>query len=404
MPRIYVQFPELTRLGEQCTSISKQLDTLQSDVQHTVQRLDWDVKFQDDIYSTGRQIARRLKQYTQALARYQAFLADALQAYRDLHDVQVNFELRMERTPIFNGTNGYGGDQGDMSHSKNGVKFFWWVFGEDKEIYDFIRQQPGFEHYSEQQIHDLIDQINNEGCGYVALVNTMFWEFPGTEAEFEQLYGFPMRDKDGNYNFNKMLIDLYCKTDDKYFLTEDAGKAALINDILLDYEDKPEEFERIYGVKYVPSSDEIPAEVSNAILNRYDGEVASYQSQGTTTYSQENRLKAYLHQKGIDADVTCETSSTMSIDSVRNSLESGTVVKLGLTKGAQLCDESGTVQTTLNGGHAVIITGVTEDGRYIISSWGEKYYVDPSHLYTDPNTGERSAPISSYLSMNVYYK
>lgn len=175
----------------------------------------------------------------------------------------------------------------------------------------------------------------------MALVNTMFWEFPGTEAEFEQLYGFPMRDKDGNYNFNKMLIDLYCKTDDKYFLIEDAGKAALINDILLDYEDKPEEFERIYGVKYVPSSDEIPAEVSNAILNRYDGEVASYQSQGTTTYSQENRLKAYLHQKGIDADVTCETSSTMSIDSVRNSLESGTVVKLGLTKGAQLCDESG---------------------------------------------------------------
>lgn len=96
MPRIYVQFPELTRLGEQCTTISKQLDTLQSDVQHTVQRLDWDVKFQDDIYSTGRQIARRLGCYAQALNGYNAFLKDAHDRY-----IQLDQEAERDRSNIW---------------------------------------------------------------------------------------------------------------------------------------------------------------------------------------------------------------------------------------------------------------------------------------------------------------
>ena len=27
-------------------------------------------------------------------------------------------------------------------------------------------------------------------------------------------------------------------------------------------------------------------------------------------------------------------------------------------------------------GHAMTITGVTDDGRFIVSSWGETYYLD----------------------------
>ena len=96
MPRIYVQFSELTRLGEQCTRISKQLDTVQGNVQHTVQRLDWDVKFQDDIYSTGRQIARKLGRYAQALDRYDTFLKDAHDRY-----IQLDQETEHDRSNIW---------------------------------------------------------------------------------------------------------------------------------------------------------------------------------------------------------------------------------------------------------------------------------------------------------------
>lgn len=157
-------------------------------------------------------------------------------------------------------------------------------------------------------------------------------------------------------------------------------------------------------MKYDPNSETIPDEVSNAILARYDGEVASYKAEGTTIYSQENRLLAYLHEKGIDANVNCSSSSTMSLDSVKNTLESGTVVKLSLGKGTQFCDENGNVQQTLGGGHAVLITGVTDDGRYIISSWGNQYYVDPSQTYIDPKSGESSSVINGYLTLDVIYK
>lgn len=32
------------------------------------------------------------------------------------------------------------------------------------------------------------------------------------------------------------------------------------------------------------------------------------------------------------------------------------------------------------GGHAMTITGVTDDGRYVVSSWGDKYYLKPDEL------------------------
>lgn len=136
----------------------------------------------------------------------------------------------------------------------------------------------------------------------------------------------------------------------------------------------------------------------------FDDEVASFKTDGTTIYSQENRLLVYLHEKGIDADVSCSSSTKMSADIVRNTLESGAVVKLSLGKGTQLCDENGKVQQTLGGGHAVLITDITDDGRYVISSWGEKYYVDPSRVYIDQKTGENRSYINSYLTLDVIYK
>lgn len=29
------------------------------------------------------------------------------------------------------------------------------------------------------------------------------------------------------------------------------------------------------------------------------------------------------------------------------------------------------------GGHAMTVTGKTKDGKLIVSSWGEKFYIDP---------------------------
>ena len=90
--------------------------------------------------------------------------------------------------------------------------------------------------------------------------------------------------------------------------------------------------------------------------------------------------------------------------SIKNTLESGTVVKIGLAKGTNLCDENGNVKQTLGGSHAVLITDVTEDGRYVISSWGEKYYINPAQTYIDSRTGSTNSIINNYLTIDVNYK
>lgn len=47
-------------------------------------------------------------------------------------------------------------------------------------------------------------------------------------------------------------------------------------------------------------------------------------------------------------------------------------------------DDGAIFEMPENGGHAVTITGMTENGRLIVSSWGRKYYVDPE--YNDKST------------------
>ena len=42
--------------------------------------------------------------------------------------------------------------------------------------------------------------------------------------------------------------------------------------------------------------------------------------------------------------------------------------------------EDGTAAAVDVGGHWMTITGTTEDGRYIVSSWGGRYFLNPSEL------------------------
>lgn len=391
MPEIYVDFNKMKQIGSQCKTLSSQIRAIDSEFQQIIRQLDWDVKYQSNINGTAMQLSQKMGQYTAILEKYRQFIEEAYEKYSALDCEKFEIAFDTEGLPIFNGLNGYGGDQTEMSEHKNGMKFLWWVFGEDKELYDFIRSQEGYEQYSEAQIHKLIDSIKQEGCGYVALVNALFAEFSGNEAEFEKSFGFSMYDKEGNYNYNKMLADIYCRTDDKYFLTETNGKQALVNDIYSSYQKRPNKFEREYGVKY----DAPFAEREHAILSRYTGETVVYKAKGTTTYSQENRLLGYLSQKGISADVDCNTFYQMSTKAVEHSLDSGSIVKLSLAKGTVFYDENGNSQGTLDGGHAVLVTEVTDEGQYVISSWGRKYYINPE---------ESSTAINSYLTIDVAYQ
>lgn len=52
----------------------------------------------------------------------------------------------------------------------------------------------------------------------------------------------------------------------------------------------------------------------------------------------------------------------------------------------------------IEGGHAMSVTGVTSDGRMIVSSWGEKYYIAPyedANLYYNDEYHETSMTFST---------
>lgn len=81
MSRIYVEFAGLELIGTNCKSMSSTIDEIKSDLKNTIRGLDWDVRYADNINSTANQIVRKLDQYSDALAAYQRFIADARKDY-----------------------------------------------------------------------------------------------------------------------------------------------------------------------------------------------------------------------------------------------------------------------------------------------------------------------------------
>lgn len=86
MPRIYVDFARLDQIGNRCKTIASKVDAVQSDLQHTIRQLDWDVRFESNINSTATQIARKLELYSRALENYQRFIEDAHNEYAKLDE------------------------------------------------------------------------------------------------------------------------------------------------------------------------------------------------------------------------------------------------------------------------------------------------------------------------------
>lgn len=320
--------------------------------------------------------------------------------------------LARGRKPVFDdtGNSGYGGDQGDLAENHSGSKKFGvWVWGEDKEVYKFVKTHEGYEDYTEVEIYDLLNQMNEEGCGYMGTVNAIFSEFDGSEKEFEEIFGFPMYDEDGNYNYNYMFIDIYCTTDDKFYLGEDAGMDGLLNEICNSCMDDPEGFKDKYGVDLFTCTTDgkifYTKEARDALTKEINATygtdaVVTYDQYGNTYFSRENRLKAYLRGKGLDPkdSIFFETKDggLLCPGDVRRNLEDGKVTGLSLQTGTNLYSEDGECEVTIpdtNGiAHYVTITGVTDDGRYIVSSWGKKYYIDPEQ-----------AKIDSYNTINIEF-
>lgn len=105
---------------------------------------------------------------------------------------------------VFDDDGSYGGDQGNMNQVYKWDPIRCW------ELLDYLR-----EYYPKMSIFKAFgyfSHLNNVGCGYVALANSIFLEYEGRPDEFERVFGYPMFNH-GDLNYDRLILDIYATTD-----------------------------------------------------------------------------------------------------------------------------------------------------------------------------------------------
>ena len=279
----------------------------------------------------------------------------------------------------------YGGDQGDGIYNEF----------DNEDLYNFVRQHEGYENYTDEEIAELLKELNGEGCGYVGGANSIFSQYEGRPEEFEEKFGFPMFDENGDYNFTKLVVDYYLTTDDKYYLNENTGFSALRIEKIKYYKDHPEEFKEKFGIDILDDEGETSSEarelideyIRNNCGDVYTNPYEDNENGGTTSLTSRNRLTHYLAEKGVELSYESEyydEDEKIDLNKVNNHLTEGKEVMIG-TYNFTLYNEDGSKysEKPVEGGHYMSVTGVTEDGRLVVSSWGKKYYLDPNESPID---------------------
>lgn len=245
----------------------------------------------------------------------------------------------------------YGGDQGKPQRNQTWLGALLTGQGvignkniQKKELYQTIRNnlEKDGKKLSDRECAAYLKKVNSEGCGYVAIVNTIFAAYEGREKEFEETFGFPMYYK-GDLNYDRLLVDFYSATDNH---VEKDGK---------DYVDMEE--------------DRNEDEMKNAKYDYWKDTTG----RGTFTDDREYRTQLYLKDKGVSVDV--ETVCEVTPETFADVAKDGYII-MSYHDG-QMQDAKGN-NVSIDGGHAMLVTGVTSDGRYKVSSWGEEYYIDPN--------------------------
>lgn len=205
-----------------------------------------------------------------------------------------------------------------------------------------------FPEWNTEDIQNFIQKLKQEGCGYVAMINSLFDEFTDNRSGFQEAFGFDMYAADGTLNFNQVLVDLYCTMDNHIggrFLFFTWDTIVKNEDRIWCDDDKDGKFEwkdKPFG--------------NNEVQMKY-------------------RWETYCRRHGIKAKV--EISQMITPKNYHKYTKKGSVCIL--CSNFTLCNTE-QKETYIKNGHFMTITGVTEDDKYIVSSWGKQYTLNPKDI------------------------
>lgn len=205
-------------------------------------------------------------------------------------------------------------------------------------------------------------KVTSVGCGYTALINSLFVEYEGKEEEFLEKFGFPMyninEEGDIDFNYEYLILEFF-----SYIHAKCDGYT----------------IQEIYGDKAAYQNGHIVDGALGGNLNT---------GKGHGTSSEEcRRFSDFLKEKyDIDIDINVDYWGNYEINADNylkwyGMLEKSSSRQIILcSAGFDLYNLNGNLYCEDVGSHAMYITGLTDDGRFIVSSWGNEFIVDFSNL------------------------
>lgn len=202
---------------------------------------------------------------------------------------------------------------------------------------------------TQQQIDELLQRLRKEGCGYVAMINSLFDVYSSKADLFYKTFGFSMYDSDGTLNYNHVLVDLYCQKDN-----HNGGRFLFFTwDIYAENED------RIWS-----DSDK---------NGTFEWTEKPY---GNNELQMKYRWESYCKEHNIRCKVMI--NKLVTPENFASYAEKGSVSILCSDFTVYNTDDK---PTHIKGGHFMTITDITPDEkRYIVSSWGKKHYLNPKDI------------------------
>lgn len=265
-----------------------------------------------------------------------------LSEYEKMHSVVFNTKKSRQ----------YGGDQGRPQYTDKNSKEYIMMY-EIASKNNAMVTPDNFDTY--------LEKMNYEGCGYVSLVNGIMCRYEKEPEEFEKIFGYPMYKSDKTLNYECLLTDIYSSYDNYSH-----GKENPMRD-------------------YNPFDDGLPFGYDKA--NDSTGN-------GTNPKFRKECLTSFMKDHGVSADM--KTLDYLCPQNFKEITDSGKTVLVSLKRG-KLEFEDGTTNQLIDS-HSIVVTGFTDDGRIIVSSWGKRLFIDPDDHERVEHTNVITGKDTTYLT------
>lgn len=169
---------------------------------------------------------------------------------------------------------------------------------------------------------------------------------------------------------NPNLTDKQCAALIKRLKPEGCAYAGMTNIIMRAYEGRAEDFENYFGFSMYKNGDLNYDALTAYIYARFDDP----NMDGLTPGHMGDMLDIMVPEMGNNYNA--EYFYEPDYNNIPYDVEHG-VLAFSTQGGFSITSTSGKV-LTFDEAHYMTVTGITGDGRLIVSSWGQKYYIDPS--------------------------